>query len=171
MAPRVGSPAPAFRARALVGGKEQQVSLSDYIGKWIVLYFYTHDNTEVCASENAVFRSRVSEFADLGVELLCASVDTLDAHRLWQGGDFGPLPYPCIADAEKELARLYGVLHEDTGLALRATFIINPDGIVRYVSVYDLAVGRNVDEVLRTVSALKTGKLTQCNWRPGEPTL
>lgn len=171
MAPSVGSPAPAFQARALVGGKERLINLSDYEGQWVVLYFYTHDDTEVCASENIAFRSRIRDFTELNIQLLGASVNSLDSHQRWLTGSLGELPFPWIADHDKELARLFGVLHLDTGLALRGTFIIDPDGILRHVSIHDLPVGRNIDEVLRTASALQTGKLTQCNWRPGEPTL
>lgn len=167
----VGSPAPAFAARALIGNKEREVRLSDYAGQWVLLYFYTNDDSSICASENTAFRARIRDFSALKVQILAASVDTIESHRRWLEGSLGELPYPWIADPGKELARQYGVLHADTGLALRGTFIINPDGILRYISIYDLPVGRNLEEVLRTIHALQTGKLTQCDWRPGEPTL
>jgi peroxiredoxin (alkyl hydroperoxide reductase subunit C) len=171
MLPAVGSPAPDFTARALVGDEERQVSLADYGGKWVVLYFYPKDDTAVCESENLAFRSVIAEFERLDVQVLAASVDSVSDHRAWRDRQLGPLPFPWIGDEQKNLARTYGVLHEDTGLALRATFIVNPDGVLKYISVHDLATGRSTLDILRTLNALASGKPTQCNWRPGEPTL
>jgi peroxiredoxin (alkyl hydroperoxide reductase subunit C) len=171
MFPAIGSPAPEFVARALVGDDERQISLADYSGKWVVLYFYPKDDTAVCESENLAFRSAIAEFERLDTQLLAASGDSVADHRTWRDRKLGPLPYPWIGDDTKDLARTYGVLHEDTGLALRATFIINPDGVLKYISVHDLAIGRSTPEILRTLHALASDKPTQCNWRPGEPTL
>jgi alkyl hydroperoxide reductase subunit AhpC len=171
MVPLLGSPAPEFVARALVGDEERQISLTDYSGKWVVLYFYPKDDTAVCESEHLVFRSDIAEFERLDAQILAASVDSVADHRAWRDRELGPLPFPWIGDETKALARSYGVLHEDTGLALRGTFIINPDGVLKFISVHDLAIGRNTHEILRTLQALASGKPTQCNWRPGEPTL
>ena len=171
MAPCVGSRAPGFTVKALVGDSTKDVSLSDFAGKWVVLYFYTKDDTPVCESENRAFRASQSEFEKLGVDIMAASVDSIDSHRTWRDNGLGDLPFYWIADDSKALARSYGVLHEDTGLALRGTFIINPDGLLKHIAVSDLAVGRHVGEILRILQALQSGKPTQCNWQPGEPTL
>ena len=171
MVPAVGSPAPEFVARALVGDEERQVSLADYSGRWVLLYFYAKDDTAVCESEHQAFRSEIAEFERLDVQILAASVDSVADHRAWRDRELGPLPYPWIGDETKALARSYGALHEDTGLSLRATYIINPDGVLKSISVHDLAVGRSTQEILRTLHALQSGKPTQCNWRPGEPTV
>jgi peroxiredoxin (alkyl hydroperoxide reductase subunit C) len=167
----VGSFAPAFSAAAWIGGETHRLQLSDFIGKWVVLYFYPKDDTSVCASENDAFRSSWAEFERLGVQLLAASTDSIDDHRKWCDAGLGALPFPMIADSSKVMARDFGVLHEDTGLALPATFIIDPDGVTRYACVHDLPVGRSTDEILRTLQALQSGRPTQCNWHPGEPTL
>jgi peroxiredoxin (alkyl hydroperoxide reductase subunit C) len=167
----IGQQAPDFEAEALVGGQPDTIRLNQYRGDWLVLFFYTKDDTGVCSSEHVAFRTAAPDFEQLGARILAVSVDGLDSHRRWQDDNLGAVPYTWLADESKDIARSYGVLHEDTGLALRATFIIDPDGIIRFCSVHDLAIGRNIDEVLRTLHALKSGKMTQCNWKPGEPTL
>lgn len=171
MAPAVGTVAPPFAIRALVGDTAKEIRLSDYLGRWLVLYFYGKDNTPVCESENVGFRAQYPEFQKLGVEILAASVDSIETHKKWRDTDLGPLPYPWIADDQKKLANAYGVLNEDTGIAMRGTFVINPDGVLKHVSVNDLSTGRSTGETLRILQALLTGKPTRCNWLPGEPTL
>jgi alkyl hydroperoxide reductase subunit AhpC len=171
MAPCVGSRAPGFTVKALVGDETKDVSLSDFAGKWRVLYFYTKDNTPICESETRAFREEQPEFEKLGVEVLAASVDSIESHRAWRDESLGALPFTWIADDSKALARSYGVLHEDTGLALRGTFVVNPDGLLKHISINDLPVGRHLGELFRVLQALQSGKPTQCNWQPGEPTL
>ena len=171
MAVQVGSRAPDISVTALVGDHSRQIRLSDSDGKWVVLYFYPKDDTTVCGSENEAFRDAHGEFERVGAVVRAASVDTLASHRLWRDGDLGALPFPWIGDEDKKLVTEFGVVHENSGLALRATFIIDPDGIVRFLSIHDLPVGRSVAEVLRSLQALQTGRATQCNWQPGEPTL
>jgi peroxiredoxin (alkyl hydroperoxide reductase subunit C) len=171
MGPLVGSIAPVFSVRALVGDVIKDARLSDYLGRWVVLYFYGKDDTALCESENIGFRAHYPDFQRLGVELLAASVDSLESHKKWRDEGLGTLPYPWIADDQKVLARAYGVLNEDTGIAMRGTFVINPDGVLKHASVNDHSTGRNVSETLRIVQALQTGKPTRCNWLPGEPTL
>ena len=167
----IGQQAPDFEAEALVDGQSVTVRLSQYRGDWLVLFFYTKDDTGICSSEHTAFRTAAPEFEQQGVRILAVSVDSTESHRRWQDDNLGAVPYAWLADESKDIAQSYGVLHEDTGLALRATFIIDPDGIVRFSSVHDLATGRNTDEVLRTLHALQSGKMTPCNWKPGEPTL
>ena len=171
MASAVGSIAPVFAARALVGDATREIRLTDYIGRWMVLYFYGKDDTAVCESENIGFRTHYPDFQRLGAELLAASVDSIESHKQWRDAGLGPLPFPWIADDQKTLARLYGVLNEDTGIAMRGTFVINPDGVLKHAAVNDLSTGRNISETLRIVQALQTGKPTRCGWLPGEPTL
>ena len=105
--------------------------------------------------------------------MLGASTDTQFVHLAWRQNhpDLKQLPYPMLADTKRELSTALGVLHREEGVALRATFIVDPEGVIRHVSVNDLAVGRNVDEVLRVIDALQTDELCPCNWKKGEPTL
>lgn len=168
---KVGSKVENFSSRALVGDTIKNLRLSDYAGRWVVLYFHTKDDTAVCASENAAFRDHAPEFEELGAQLIAASVDSIESHKQWRDNGLGILPFPWIADEAKELARQMGALHEDTGLALRASYIIDPDGVLRFAYVADLPTGRSIHEILRTLQALQTGKPTACNWQPGEPTL
>lgn len=167
----VGSMVPDFSASAVVGDTVKKIRLSDFRGKWVVLYSYTKDDTALCASENHAFSAKAPEFEKLNAQLIGLSVDTVASHREWQAKKLGPLPYPWIADESKELCEQLGILHADTGLALRTTLIINPDSVLRYAAICDLATGRSIGEVLRVLQALQTGKPTPCDWQPGEPTL
>jgi alkyl hydroperoxide reductase subunit AhpC len=165
------APLPPFEAKALSGGQEVTVNDSQFRGSWFVFVFYTHDETGICASELASLRETTPEFERLGAQIVAVSVDSLESHRRWRDAGFGQVPFLWIADESKAVSRRFEVLHEDTGLALRGTFIVDPDGWVRYASVHDLPTGRNTTEILRTLQALQTGLSTQCNWKPGDPTL
>jgi len=164
------APLPAFEASALSGGREVQITGDDLKGSWHVIVSNTHDETSVCASELTSFRDLSAEFEKAGARVVLVSVDSMESHRRWRDGGFGDVPFLWIADPSKELARSFDVLHEDTGLALRGTFIVDPDGWVRFVSIHDLPTGRNTGEILRTLQALQTAQCTPCNWKPGEPT-
>jgi peroxiredoxin (alkyl hydroperoxide reductase subunit C) len=131
------------------------------------------DFTFVCPTEIAGFGRRNGDFADRDVQILGASTDTQFVHLAWrnQHPDLADLPFPMLADTRRELSQALGVLHKTDGVPLRATFIVDPQGVIRHVSVNDLSVGRNVDEVLRIVDALQSDELCPCNWQKGEPTL
>jgi alkyl hydroperoxide reductase subunit AhpC len=172
----VGNKIPPFRLTAAVGlekNKEfQEVTDQSYPGQWLVLFLWPMDFTFICPTEIAEFGRRNREFADRDAQLLGASTDTHFVHLAWRKNhpDLTNLPYPMLADTRRELSTALGVLHQD-GVPLRATFLIDPDGIIRHVSVNDLSVGRNVDEVLRVLDALQTDELCPCNWQKGDPTL
>jgi peroxiredoxin (alkyl hydroperoxide reductase subunit C) len=173
----VGDTLPSFELQALVGlqpGKEfQTISDHTYSGKWLVVFFWPMDFTFVCPTEIIEFSRRNSAFVELGAQVLGASVDTQYVHLAWRSHHPGlrDVAFPMLADTRRELSQALGVLHRCEGVALRATFIVDPDRAIRWASVNDLNVGRNVEEVLRVLAAIQTEKLTPCNWQQGDPTL
>jgi len=173
----VGDKFPAFKLQAAVSlerGKEfQEITEQSYSGKWKVVFFWPMDFTFICPTEIAAFGKRNGDFKDRDAQLLGASTDTHFVHLAWRRdhADLKSLPFPMLADTKRELSTALGVLHKEAGVALRATFIVDPEGIVRHVSVNDLSVGRSVDEVLRVLDALQTDELCPCNWKKGEATL
>jgi peroxiredoxin 2/4 len=177
MAPaKVGLPAPEFALDAVVGtesGKEfRKISLADYRGKWLVLFFYPADFTFVCPTEIKGFSEALDAFKKLNAEVLGASADSKYSHLAWiKRGDLGNLKYPLLADFRKEAARAYNILDEEHGVALRGLFIIDPQGVLQYQVVHNLDVGRSVDETLRVLEALQTGSLCPLGWKPGQKTL
>lgn len=167
---QVGKEAPDFELDAVVEGEFSRVSLRDYRGKWLVLFFWPMDFTFVCPTEVTAFSTRIDEFKELGAEVLGASTDSRYTHLAWTE-KIGKIHYPMLADFTKDVARDYGVLIEEQGIALRGLFIIDPYGVVKYQVVHDLNIGRNVDEVLRVLRALQTGELCPVDWMEGEATL
>ena len=172
----VGTPAPAFTLDALVGkepGKEfRKISLSDYRGKWVVLFFYPLDFTLVCPTEIKGFNASLDSFRSLNAEVLGASVDSKFSHLAWlQRGDLGDLRYPLLSDFKKEVTAAYGILNKEEGSSLRGLFIIDPQGVLQYELVHNLSVGRSVDETLRVLEALQTGEMCPLGWKPGQKTL
>jgi len=173
----VGDKFPEFRLQAVVSteqGKEfREITPQTYSGKWKVVFSWPMDFTFVCPTEIAAFGRRNGDFEDRDAQVLGVSTDTHYVHLAWRKNhpDLKDLPYPMLADTKRELSAQLGVLHRTDGVPLRATFIVDPDGIIRHVSVNDLSVGRNVDETLRVLDALQTDELCPCNWKPGEPTL
>ncbi len=173
----VGDKFPEFRLQAAVSldkGKEfEQITHESYPGKWKVVFLWPMDFTFVCPTEIAEFGKRHQDFQDRDAQLLGASTDSHFVHLAWRKDhpDLRALPYPMLADTKRELATALGVLHQQEGVALRATFVVDPEGVIRHVSVNDLSVGRNVDEVLRVLDALQTDELCPCNWKKGDPTL
>ena len=162
-----------FAAVGLDQGKEfQEITDKSYPGKWLVLFLWPMDFTFICPTEIAEFGRRHADFVDRDAQLLGASTDTHFVHLALRKDhpDLTRLPYPMLADTKRELSTALGVLHQD-GVPLRATFVIDPDGIIRHVSVNDLSVGRNVEEVLRVLDALQTDELCPCNWQKGDATL
>jgi len=171
--------APDFKAEALAGKTFKEVQLSDYKGKWLVLFFYPLDFTFVCPTEITAFSDRVDDFKKLGAEVLGCSVDSKFTHLAWANtprkeGGLGEIKYPLLADITKKIARDYGVLINDA-IALRGLFLINPKGKVAYSVVHDLGVGRSVDETLRVIAAFqqveKTGEVCPANWNQGKKTM
>ncbi|MBX6377493.1 MAG: peroxiredoxin [Clostridia bacterium] len=174
----VGQPAPDFRMPSTkdMAKLSQDVRLSDYRGKWLVLCFYPADFTFVCPTELRALSERIEDFHALDAEVLGISVDNVYCHRAWietpeEKHGLGPIRFPLASDITKEVSRAYGVLNEQEGTARRGLFIIDPDGIVQYEVVTANNVGRSVDETLRVLEALQTGNLCPADWRPGEPVL
>jgi alkyl hydroperoxide reductase subunit AhpC len=165
-------PAPDFRARAVMpDGQARDLALGDFRGRWLVLAFYPRDFTRVCPTEIRELSKRAREFADLGAAVVAVSVDDLETHRRWIAEVLGPVAVPLAADPSKENARAWGALLEREGVAARATFVVDPGGVVRHAAYYDLPVGRSISETLRVIEALRAGGASPAEWRPGEPTL
>jgi peroxiredoxin (alkyl hydroperoxide reductase subunit C) len=170
---QVCSPAPDFTCQALVNGQFEDVSLVGYRGKWVVLYFYPLDFTFVCPTEIMAFNEAVPAFEKLNTQLLVCSTDSVYSHLAWTESHPGlkNMAHPMLGDTSHAVSKAFGVLLEDKGIALRGTFVIDPDGVLQWSNVNALNVGRSVDEVLRVVQALQTGGLTPCGWKPGDKTL
>ncbi len=151
----------------------ETISNHDYPGKWLVLFSWPKDFTFVCPTEIAEFGRQSEHFKKRGAQVLGLSIDSDYVHLAWREShpDLRELPFPMLSDITRELSSELGILHKAAGVTLRATFIVDPDGIIRFVDVNDLDVGRNVDEVVRVLDALQTGELTPCGWTPGEATL
>ncbi len=173
----VGQKFPDFKLPATVslekGKTFQDITGTDYEGKWKVYFFWPKDFTFVCPTEIAAFGKLNGDFQDRDAQLLGGSTDSEFVHLAWRTHheDLKNLPFPMLADIKHELCKSLGILDPAAGVAQRATFIVDPEGIIRYVSVNDLAVGRNPDEVLRVLDALQTDELCPCNWKKGEETL
>ncbi|MBS1121172.1 MAG: ahpC [Deltaproteobacteria bacterium] len=173
----IGDQFPSFAAKAVVAlqpGKEfADLTDTSYAGKWKVYFFWPKDFTFVCPTEIAAFGQLNRDFEDRGAQLLGVSIDSEFVHLAWrnQHPDLKDLPFPMIADLKRELSGALGILDKHEGVALRATFIVDPQDTIRFVSVNDLSVGRNPAEVLRVLDALQTDELCPCNWHKGEQTL
>ncbi len=174
----VGQPAPDFDMASTKNLEKlnENVKLSDYAGKWLVLLFYPLDFTFVCPTELTTFSDRYEDFQGIGAEIIGVSTDSVYSHRAWVNtprdkGGVADLQYPLAADVTKNVARDYGVLIEDKGVALRGLFVIDPEGALRYKVVHDLNVGRSAEETLRVIQALQTGGLCQAEWKPGQETI
>ena len=172
----VGDKLPAFDLESVVAieqGKEfKRLSQGSFPNKWLVLFAWPMDFTFVCPTEIAEFGRRNGDFADRDAQVLGMSTDSHFVHLAWRRdhADLKSLPFPMLADIKRELSQSLGILHKD-GVCLRATFIVDPEGVIRFASVHDLSVGRNVDEVMRTLDALQTDELCPCNWKKGDKTL
>lgn len=175
---KVGKPAPDFNLPSTKNMETlaENISLSDYKGKWLILLFYPLDFTFVCPTELTAFSDRIEELNGIGAEVLGVSTDSVHSHRAWvktprdQNGIEG-LEYPLISDVGGRLAAKYNILVEEENIALRGLFIINPEGILQYAVVHDLNIGRSVDETLRVLQGLQTGGLCAADWTPGQENL
>lgn len=174
----VGEKFPEFKVTATVGTDKtdaafEEITHDSYPDKWKVYFFWPKDFTFVCPTEIAGFGKANSQFADRDAQVIGGSTDSEFVHRAWRNDhpDLRNLPFPMLADIKRELSEDLGILHPEAGVCQRATFIVDPDNIVRHVSVNDLSVGRNVDEVLRVLDALQTDELCPCNWQRDQETL
>jgi peroxiredoxin 2/4 len=168
----VGQKAPEFSLDAVIGkGDFKKVSLGDYKGKWVVLFFYPLDFTFVCPTEIQEFSKRDAEFKKMNSVVLGCSVDSKHSHKAWINGTLGELSYPLLSDMNREVARKYGALIEESGFTTRATFIVDPEGTLQYALYHNTNVGRSVGETLRVLEALQTGERCPVEWKKGEKTL
>lgn len=171
-AAEIGSPATAFSLDAVVNKEFRKVNLSDYRGKWVVLFFYPGDFTFVCPTEIKGFNKSLAEFKAANAEILAVSVDSIFSHLTWiKSGALDSLDYPLLSDFSKQTARAYGVLDEVTSSARRGLFIIDPKGVIQHILIHNEKVGRSVDETLRVLKALQTEELCPINWKPGDKTI
>ncbi|MBF6217686.1 MULTISPECIES: peroxiredoxin [Nocardia] len=180
----IGDQFPAYNLTAVIGGDLSKVDAQqpddyftritsdDHAGKWRIIFFWPKDFTFVCPTEIAAFGKLNDEFEDRDAQVLGASVDNEFVHFQWraQHEDLKTLPFPMLSDLKRELAAATGVLNAD-GVADRATFIVDPNNEIQFVSVTAGSVGRNVDEVLRVLDALQSDELCACNWKKGDPTI
>ena len=173
----VGDKFPEFKLKGVVSNDIntafKDFSDKDEAGKWKIVFFWPKDFTFVCPTEIAAFGKLNREFNDRDAIVYGVSVDTEFVHLAWrqQKEELNDLPFPMLADTKRELSQALGVLDRDEGVAKRATFIVDPEGIIRFASVTDMNVGRNVDDVLRVLDALQTDELCPCNWKKGDDTL
>jgi peroxiredoxin (alkyl hydroperoxide reductase subunit C) len=173
----VGYRFPEFSLKAVVdlekGKQFRTITSADYPDRWKVVFFWPKDFTFVCPTEIAEFGRRNQDFQDRDAQVLGVSIDSEYVHLAWRGDhpDLRALPFPMLADVKRELTTALGILHPEDGVAMRATFLVDPQGIIRFASVTDMGVGRSVDEVVRVLDALQTDELCPCNWKKGDPTL
>ncbi|MDK2971052.1 MAG: lipoyl-dependent peroxiredoxin subunit [Candidatus Sumerlaeota bacterium] len=170
---QIGQKAPEFECKALVGTEFKSIKLSDYKGKWVCLYFYPLDFTFVCPTEIKAFSDMVPEFEDRDCVVLGGSCDSEFSHLGWVNSksELKDLKHPLISDYTKQISASLGILDAAKGVSHRATFLIDPEGIVRFIYVTDLNVGRSPDEVIRVLDALQTDELCPCNWKKGAETI
>jgi alkyl hydroperoxide reductase subunit AhpC len=169
----IGTKAPEFELEAYYNGEFKKVKLSDYKGKWLVLFFSPADFTFVCPTELEGFADDYDKFKDKNTEIVAASVDSAYVHKAWAENDkrIKKVKFPIIADRKGELSKLYGVYNEESGNAHRGLFIIDPDGLIKYLVITDDNVGRSTDETYRVLTALQSGGLCGVNWKEGQENL
>jgi len=170
----IGDRLPAFDLKAVVSIDPdkafERITNESNQGKWKVLFFWPKDFTFVCPTEIAAFGKLNTEFNDRDAVIYGASIDSEFVHLAWRNNhpDLKNLPFPMLADIKRELSSALGVLDKNEGVAMRATFIVDPEGVIRFVAVNDLNVGRNPEEVVRVLDALQTDELCPCNWKKGD---
>ncbi len=173
----VGQQFPQFSVKATVSTDIKtaftDINNNTYKGKWLVVFFWPKDFTFVCPTEIAEFGKLTKEFADRDAQVLGASVDSEFVHLAWRKdhADLRDLPFPMLADVKRELSTALGILDPNAGVSQRATYVVDPQGVIRFVMVTDLSVGRNVKEVVRVLDALQSDELCPCNWNKGEDTI
>ena len=173
----VGEKFPEYNLKAVVSTDKnnafKDLTDQDYEGKWKVYFFWPKDFTFVCPTEIAAFGKLNRDFQDRDAQVLGGSTDSEFVHLAWRThhDDLKSIPFPMLADVKRELCEELGILDPKEGVAQRATFVVDPENVIRFVSVNDLSVGRNPEEVLRVLDALQTDELCPCNWKKGEATL
>lgn len=173
----IGERFPDFKLKGVVSTKMdtafKDIDNQTYKGKWLVVFFYPKDFTFVCPTEIKGFADLNSEFQDRDAQILAGSVDSEFVHLAWRNSheDLKNLPFPMLADIKRELSSSLGILDPNEGVSQRATFIVDPEGVIRFVYATDLSVGRNPQEVLRVLDGLQTDELCPCNWEKGEETI
>jgi len=175
----VGDIFPSFKMKATVSSEKDldkafvDIDNSTYKDKWLVFFFYPKDFTFVCPTELKGFANANDEFQKRNTQVLAGSTDSEFVHHAWRKAekDLQNLPFPMLADVKRELTASLGILDPNEGVAQRATYIVDPNNIIRFVYVTDLSVGRNPKEVLRILDALQTGELCPCDWKQGDQTL
>ncbi|MEX0958864.1 MAG: peroxiredoxin [Burkholderiales bacterium] len=170
----VGDRIPDFNVQAVVSTDQEKaftnISSQSDAGKWKIVFFWPKDFTFVCPTEIAAFGKLNTEFNDRDAVIYGVSTDSEFVHLAWRRShpDLKDLPFPMLADIKREISQAFGILDKNEGVALRATFVVDPEGVIRFVAVNDLNVGRNPQEVLRVVDALQTDELCPCNWQKGD---
>lgn len=175
---KVGQPAPYFEMLSTknIDSLDEVITLDDYRGKWLVMFFYPYDFSFICPTEILALSERYDDFTALDADILGVSTDSVYSHRAWlltsqeQNGIEGTR-YPLASDNTHVVAEAYGVLVEEEGAALRGLFIIDPDGVLQYSVIHNMNVGRSVDETLRVLEALQAGGRCGANWEPGQDLL
>jgi lipoyl-dependent peroxiredoxin subunit C len=170
----IGDKFPAYNLKATVGTEIDSaftdLNNDSFAGKWQLVFFYPKDFTFVCPTEIKAYSDLAGEFADRDCAVLAASTDSEFVHMAWRQShdDLRDLQIPMLSDIKRELSADLGILHPEEGVAMRATFLVDPQGIIRHVSVTDMNVGRNAKETLRILDALQSDELCPCNWQPGQ---
>ena len=175
---KINHPAPGFTAEAFHEGEIKKVSLSDYKGKWVIVFFYPADFTFVCPTELGELADKYKEFVEQGAEILSVSTDTPFVHKAWHDASetIKKIQFPMVADPSHEISWKYNTLIEKEGVALRGSFLIDPEGVLKAFEVHDNSIGRSADELLRKLEAAKFveehgGEVCPANWKPGKETL
>ncbi len=175
---KIGEQIPDLAAQAYHNDEIKDIKLSDYRGKWVVLFFYPADFTFVCPTELEELADNYSKFQEAGAEILSVSTDTVFVHKAWHDTSegIGRIKYPMVADPTGKLSKTFGTYIEEEGVALRGTFLIDPDGILKTIEIHDNNIGRSAKELLRKLMAAKyvtdaNGEVCPASWEPGEETL
>jgi NADH-dependent peroxiredoxin subunit C len=175
---KINEMAPEFTAKAFQADEIKTLSLSDYKGKWVVLFFYPADFTFICPTELGEMADKYEELKGLGAEVISVSTDTEFVHKAWYDNSptIGKIKFPMLADPTGKVCRDYGTYIEDEGLSLRGTFVIDPQGVLKAYEIHDNSIGRSADEIIRKIQAAKfveehNGEVCPMNWKPGEKTL
>ena len=175
---KIDEQAPEFESEALVENEIKKISLKDYKGKWVILFFYPADFTFICPTELGELADKYSEFKSLGAEILSVSTDTAFVHKAWHDSSklIQKITYPMVADPTHKICKAYDTYIENEGVSLRSTFLISPEGIIKAFEFHNNDIGRSSEELLRKLQAAKfvsenTGNVCPMNWKPGSKTL